>query len=348
MFFFSMNTKRLAFSEPFLSHRRKVFSGFSLGVAASLLILSLFFLSNSLLKVPKVEVFLPGFETVGANSSFSSCLFNSNHSSSYGNNVSDTLGSVDVSRTGEVNVPQNGYMKAMQEGMRLENNTLLVNSTENGNNASLHGGEQGYAQKTDEKNGALVTDKGNLFDPNGEGLVSRKTGVENSSRIAKDVDLHDGGRRVAANTSLSGEGKNIGTHKTIEGESRKNSSFSPNLWSENNNVSNLSYNGKPGVEGKHDGDLIEKNNVIVIHSDSQKEKMRVGLYENCDTFDGKWIRDDSKPYYPLGSCPLIDRDFDCHLNGRPDGEYLKWKWRPNGCDIPRYDYGFSLTAMKCS
>lgn len=61
--------------------------------------------------------------------------------------------------------------------------------------------------------------------------------------------------------------------------------------------------------------------------------------EGCDIFDGNWVRDDSKPYYPAGSCPYIDRDFNCHLNGRPDEEFVKWRWKPNGCDIPRYRSG---------
>lgn len=57
--------------------------------------------------------------------------------------------------------------------------------------------------------------------------------------------------------------------------------------------------------------------------------------KGCDIFDGEWVRDDSKPYYPAGSCPYIDRDFNCHLNGRPDKEFVKWRWKPNGCEIPR-------------
>ncbi|XP_039155837.1 protein trichome birefringence-like 2 [Eucalyptus grandis] len=57
--------------------------------------------------------------------------------------------------------------------------------------------------------------------------------------------------------------------------------------------------------------------------------------EDCDIFDGRWVRDDSKPYYPANSCPYVDRDFNCHLNGRPDDGFVKWKWQPNGCDIPR-------------
>lgn len=68
------------------------------------------------------------------------------------------------------------------------------------------------------------------------------------------------------------------------------------------------------------------------------EKSVERIDEKCDIFDGNWVRDESKPYYPLGSCPFVDRDFDCHLNGRPDSDYVKWKWKPSKCDIPRYVY----------
>ncbi|XP_030471983.2 protein trichome birefringence-like 2 [Syzygium oleosum] len=55
---------------------------------------------------------------------------------------------------------------------------------------------------------------------------------------------------------------------------------------------------------------------------------------DCDIFGGRWVRDDSKPYYPANSCPYVDRDFNCQLNGRPDDGFVKWKWQPNGCDMP--------------
>ncbi|CAN0923965.1 Protein trichome birefringence-like 2 [Linum grandiflorum] len=58
-------------------------------------------------------------------------------------------------------------------------------------------------------------------------------------------------------------------------------------------------------------------------------------YQNCDIFDGRWERDESKPFYPAGSCPHIDRSFNCHANGRPDSGFVKWRWQPNVCDIPR-------------
>ncbi|KAG7029209.1 Protein trichome birefringence-like 2, partial [Cucurbita argyrosperma subsp. argyrosperma] len=68
--------------------------------------------------------------------------------------------------------------------------------------------------------------------------------------------------------------------------------------------------------------------------------------EECDIFDGGWVRDDSKPYYPKGSCPYIDRDFDCHLNKRPDDGYLKWKWQPNGCNIPSLNATHFLEVLR--
>lgn len=57
---------------------------------------------------------------------------------------------------------------------------------------------------------------------------------------------------------------------------------------------------------------------------------------NCDFFDGNWVRDDSYPLYKRGSCSLIDEQFNCFLNGRPDNGYLKLKWKPKGCTLPRY------------
>uniref|UniRef100_A0A0E0HMJ7 Uncharacterized protein n=1 Tax=Oryza nivara TaxID=4536 RepID=A0A0E0HMJ7_ORYNI len=56
---------------------------------------------------------------------------------------------------------------------------------------------------------------------------------------------------------------------------------------------------------------------------------------SCDMFHGNWIRDESYPLYPEGSCPHIDEPFDCYLNGRPDRAYQKLRWQPSSCNIPR-------------
>ncbi|KAI5401528.1 protein trichome birefringence-like 42 [Lathyrus oleraceus] len=59
----------------------------------------------------------------------------------------------------------------------------------------------------------------------------------------------------------------------------------------------------------------------------------------CDFSNGKWVVDD--PHYPLydpsSDCPFIVQGFDCLRNGRIDQDYLKYRWKPFDCDVPRFD-----------
>lgn len=57
----------------------------------------------------------------------------------------------------------------------------------------------------------------------------------------------------------------------------------------------------------------------------------------CNVFEGKWIRDESYPLYNASLCPFAEVGFNCLANGRKDGGYMKWKWKPKGCDIPRFN-----------
>ncbi|KAK4754932.1 hypothetical protein SAY87_008689 [Trapa incisa] len=59
--------------------------------------------------------------------------------------------------------------------------------------------------------------------------------------------------------------------------------------------------------------------------------------KGCDFYMGKWVRDEEYPLYEPGSCPYVDEAFDCQNNGRPDSDYLKWRWKPDGCDLPRFN-----------
>lgn len=66
-------------------------------------------------------------------------------------------------------------------------------------------------------------------------------------------------------------------------------------------------------------------------------KEGVKWVERCDLFMGSWVKDeDHHPIYKPGTCPYVDEAFSCQGNGRPDSEYMKWRWKPDGCDLPRY------------
>ncbi|KAF8024397.1 hypothetical protein BT93_F1551 [Corymbia citriodora subsp. variegata] len=59
--------------------------------------------------------------------------------------------------------------------------------------------------------------------------------------------------------------------------------------------------------------------------------------KNCKLYEGSWVRDDSYPMYDASSCPFIDQGFNCLRNGRADKDYLKYRWKPTTCDLPRFD-----------
>ncbi|CAK9142967.1 unnamed protein product [Ilex paraguariensis] len=94
-----------------------------------------------------------------------------------------------------------------------------------------------------------------------------------------------------------------------------------------------------GVEEKKD------NLTISDHGDSNVSRKRLKWEEGCDLYAGNWVKDEEYPMYKPGSCPYVDDGFDCQSNGRRDSEYLKWRWKPDGCDLPRTSYEFAFWPM---
>lgn len=66
----------------------------------------------------------------------------------------------------------------------------------------------------------------------------------------------------------------------------------------------------------------------------------------CNIFEGRWIRDESYPLYNASDCPFAERGFNCLANGRKDQAYLKWRWKPNHCEIPRFSVGDVLEKLR--
>ncbi|CAM6084703.1 unnamed protein product [Calypogeia fissa] len=68
--------------------------------------------------------------------------------------------------------------------------------------------------------------------------------------------------------------------------------------------------------------------------------------EECDLFEGLWEHDPEGPLYTNSTCFYMQRDQNCLSNGRPDTEYLKWRWKPRGCDLPRFDANSFLEKFR--
>ncbi|XP_037454571.1 protein trichome birefringence-like 19 [Triticum dicoccoides] len=68
--------------------------------------------------------------------------------------------------------------------------------------------------------------------------------------------------------------------------------------------------------------------------------------EACDLTRGQWVPDDEPSYYTNLTCPFIDDLQNCMKFGKPGLDLMRWRWKPDGCDLPRFDAGRFLEAMR--
>lgn len=62
-----------------------------------------------------------------------------------------------------------------------------------------------------------------------------------------------------------------------------------------------------------------------------------GEEEECDLFTGEWVPNPEGPYYTNETCDAIQEHQNCMKFGRPDSGYLKWRWKPDRCDLPLFE-----------
>ncbi|KAJ0242492.1 Protein trichome birefringence-like 1 [Hirschfeldia incana] len=115
---------------------------------------------------------------------------------------------------------------------------------------------------------------------------------------------------------------------------------SVHLRPNNNTVRNISDKQAP---------LSVNSSASPMRKQSRKSwtnKREMKSLKKCEFFEGEWVKDDSYPLYKPGTCTLIDEQFDCMTNGRPDVEFYKLKWKPKECTLPRLDGGKLLEMLK--
>lgn len=153
----------------------------------------------------------------------------------------------------------------------------------------------------------------------GEDVIFADVGVEENVDVSREaLDLMIVENEVRENVS-SLEVIESGKHKEVANPGNSNFTKGSNS-SQMNQYSSISE-----IEGV----IMER----IRESDANKAKGEVD--EKCEIYEGEWVFDESYPLYNGKSCSYIDEAFSCEVNGRIDGDYMKWRWKPDHCEIPR-------------
>ncbi|XP_042756927.1 protein trichome birefringence-like 26 [Lactuca sativa] len=105
------------------------------------------------------------------------------------------------------------------------------------------------------------------------------------------------------------------------------------------------------IDGDDDGKLPSPQLLVVANftlsdqSPVNNNRTHEGSTE-CDVFTGEWIRDATGPRYTNHTCNTIEPHQNCMKNGRPDSDYLYWRWSPTDCNLPPFDPEIFLNFMK--
>ncbi|GAA0140223.1 hypothetical protein LIER_01610 [Lithospermum erythrorhizon] len=205
-----------------------------------------------------------------------------------------------------------------------------------------------------EPNQTQLNGKNAIFEPNQTENTQLNGKVANME--ANQSQLNGKAASFEANqTQLNGKFANIESNQTDAKELKSKNeilkanqssievSKSPNSFSE---VKNGSKSDKKSISEKG----LAKNLTSSLNKKPKNERNNfedlVKSLLNCDLYDGNWVKDDSYPLYKPNSCSLIDEQFNCFRNGRPDHDYYQLKWKPRGCTIPRLNGTHMLELLR--
>ncbi|GLU01675.1 hypothetical protein SLE2022_189720 [Rubroshorea leprosula] len=91
--------------------------------------------------------------------------------------------------------------------------------------------------------------------------------------------------------------------------------------------------------------------VSSVHDMPRQEESAVSLADDddekyCDIFSGEWVPNPEAPYYTNLTCWAIHEHQNCMKYGRPDTEFMKWRWKPEGCELPVFNPAQFLEILR--
>ncbi|CAA2968319.1 trichome birefringence-like 19 [Olea europaea subsp. europaea] len=70
---------------------------------------------------------------------------------------------------------------------------------------------------------------------------------------------------------------------------------------------------------------------------SSNDSLSVNSEQKFNIFQGDWIPFPEEPYYTNETKCVIDYRQNCMKFGRPDFDFMKWRWKQSECELPLFD-----------
>ncbi|XP_072969314.1 protein trichome birefringence-like 19 [Typha angustifolia] len=74
-----------------------------------------------------------------------------------------------------------------------------------------------------------------------------------------------------------------------------------------------------------------------LHNDVNDMLRGIRNPKNCNIFCGEWVPNPGAPYYTNETCSVIHEHQNCMKFGRPDTDFMKWRWKPDECELPIFN-----------
>ncbi|KAA8530533.1 hypothetical protein F0562_005242 [Nyssa sinensis] len=90
----------------------------------------------------------------------------------------------------------------------------------------------------------------------------------------------------------------------------------------------------------------QNNSALPLQSPGNTSSDLVSVEQTCNIFSGNWVSYPKGPYYTNKTKCVIDDRQNCMKFGRPDTEFMRWRWKPDQCELPLFDAVQFLELVK--